>query len=172
MSGPVPSTSGHEAALNLISAHALKVEAFTFQCKDCSLDQRIKEFRDLETLGIRKNESSLYDTFMQTINFQAGRYCVRLPWKDSRPTLPDNLDLERRLYGLLRRLWQEPRILKEYDAIIKEQLGKGIVEFVDNPWNSTSEKEHYIPHHAVFSNDKLPSCELFMTLHLRRMDLP
>ena len=155
LSGPVPNVSGHEAALNLISAHALKVEAFTFQCNDCSLDQRIKEFWDLETLGIRKNESSVYDTFMQTINFQAGRYCVRLPWKDSHPTLPDNLDLsQRRLYGLLRRLRQEPRILKEYDAIIKEQLEKGIVEVVDNPWNSTSEKVHYIPHHAVFRNDK------------------
>ena len=155
LSGPVPNVSGHEAALNLISAHALKVEAFTFQCNDCSLDQRIKEFWDLETLGIRKNESSVYDTFMQTINFQAGRHCVRLPWKDSHPTLPDNLDLsQRRLYGLLRRLRQEPRILKEYDAIIKEQLEKGIVEVVDNPWNSTSEKVHYIPHHAVFRNDK------------------
>ena len=44
LSGPVPNISGHEAALNLISAHALKVEAFTLQCNDCSLDQRIKEF--------------------------------------------------------------------------------------------------------------------------------
>ena len=155
LSGPVPNISGHEASLNLISAHALKVEAFTLQCNDCSLDQRIREFWDLETLGIRKNESSVYDKFMQTINFQDGRYCVRLPWKDSHPTLPDNVDLsQRRLYGLLRRLRQEPRILKEYDAIIKEQLKKGIVEVVDNPWNSTSEKVHYIPHHAVIRNDK------------------
>ena len=30
LSGPVPNISGHEAALNLISAHALKVEAFAF----------------------------------------------------------------------------------------------------------------------------------------------
>ena len=129
LSGPVPNISGPEATLNLMSAHALKVKAFTLQCNDCDLYQRLKEFCDLETLGIRKSESSVYDKFMQTINFQAGRYCVRLPWKDSHPTLPDNLDLsQRRLYGLLRRLRQEPEILKEYDAIIKEQLEKELLK--------------------------------------------
>ena len=64
LSGPAPNISDSDATLNLISAHALKVEALTLQCNDCNLDQRLKEFWDLETLGIRKSESLVYGTFI------------------------------------------------------------------------------------------------------------
>ena len=50
-----------------------------------------------------------------------------MPWKDSCQTILTSAK-DFRLYGLLRDLWHEPRILKEYDAVIKEQLEKGIFE--------------------------------------------
>ncbi len=68
--------------------------------------------------------------------------------------LPDNYELSRRrLGGLLRRLQQDPAILREYDAIVREQLSKGIVEEV-NPFSETQGVVHYLPHHPVIHQDK------------------
>ena len=36
-------------------------------------------------------------------------------------------DVVRRLFGLLRRLKQNPSLLREYDAVIRDQLAKGII---------------------------------------------
>eukprot|EP00731_Ephydatia_muelleri_P033093 Em0025g49a len=74
---------------------------------------------------------SVYDNFINSIQLRDGRYCVKLPWKDPYCTLPSNYDLcQKRLHGLLRRLKQDTRLLKEYDGVIREQLTKGIVEKV------------------------------------------
>ena len=63
--------------------------------------------------------------------------------------MPDNYQLSvNRLQGLLRRLKQDPTILKEYDAIIRDQLRKGIIEAVpadEAPLRTT----HYLPHLAI-----------------------
>ena len=78
LSGPVPGVShgGTCTSVNFASTHVLKVE-----CSDCNLDTTLKAFWDLDTLGIKGNESSVYEDFMQTIDFKNGRYCVHLPWK-------------------------------------------------------------------------------------------
>ena len=155
LSGPVPGITFGETSTNLISAHALKLETSVLQCHDCDLDQRLKKFWDLETLGIKEGEMPAYSQFMEGITFQDGRYCVQLPWKNPHPTLPDNFKLsQRRLCGLLRRLRQEPSLLQRYDTVIKEQLKEGIVEVVQDPWTSVMEKVHYIPHHGVIRDDK------------------
>ena len=75
------------------------------EVSEASLDERLKSFRDLETLGIRNIECSVYDHFIESIRFRNGRYYVRLLWKDPHCMLPDNYDLsQKRLYGLLNRL--------------------------------------------------------------------
>ena len=99
-----------------------------------TLDDTLKKFWDLETIGIKTEESSVYEEFMQNIVFRDGRYCVHLPWKGYHPPLPDNFNLcQTRLFGLIRRLRQSPHILREYDNIIQDQISKGIVEIVEDP---------------------------------------
>eukprot|EP00731_Ephydatia_muelleri_P009508 Em0005g94a len=128
----------------------------TLPSGDSSLDQTLKMFWDLESIGIEAKESSVYEEFMQNIKFQNGRYCVRLPWKEHHPPLPDNFSLSQtRLLGLVRRLKQSPHIFKEYDNIIQDQISLGIVEIVSDPWNtSRSNQIHYLPHHGVVREDK------------------
>ncbi|KAL5490724.1 hypothetical protein EMCRGX_G015900 [Ephydatia muelleri] len=71
------------------------------------------------------------------------------------PTQPDDHILETsRLLGLLKHLRNDPQILKEYDAVIQEQIRKGIVEIVSDPWNSKAEQVHYLLHHPVIKKDK------------------
>ena len=69
--------------------------------------------------------------------------------------LPDNYDLsKKRLYGLLNRLRHNTGLLSEYDASIRDQIAKGIVEVVKNPSDGELGRIHYLPHHPVIREDK------------------
>ena len=80
LSGPVPGICSESSSVNALSCHVLKVEASQHGYSNASLDQALRKFWDLETLGINPEEPSVYDDFMHTITFQNGRYCVSLPW--------------------------------------------------------------------------------------------
>ena len=120
-----------------------------------NLDDQLKSFWDLESFGVNPTERLVHDEFGESVAFKNGRYEVALPWKKFHPPLSDNYDLSmKRLHGLLRRLRQDDVILDEYDSIIRSQIQQGIVEVVDKPEQMTSNKTHYLPHHAVIRRDK------------------
>ena len=82
LSGPVPGVSHGGTSVNFASTQVLKVE-----CSDFDLDKTLKAFWDLDTLGIKDSKSSVYEDFMQNIDFKNGRYCVHLPCKNMHPVL-------------------------------------------------------------------------------------
>ena len=97
LSGPVSGMSQKATLVNLVTTHALLVD--THQPQE-SLDYQLKQFWDLESMGIRPDECSIYDTFEKGILCSGERYQVSLPWKESHLPLPDNYDLAlRRLNG-------------------------------------------------------------------------
>ena len=154
LSGP---TDVQETTVNLTftATHALKIEACPI---GQILDDRLSRFWDLETLGIARDEPSVYDKFTQQISFNGERYQVRLPWKETHPPLPDNLELcRRRLTSLLKRLRQNPQLLADYNAVIKDQLKKGIIEVIPDPMTADGDRIHYLPHHCVVRQDKTTS---------------
>ena len=155
LSGPVEGVPQADAAVNLISTHTLKVGVQDAPDSKQDLDQRLKMFWDLETLGIVEDELSVYEEFEKTLVFKDGRYEVQLPWKQMHPLLPDNRELsQKRLNGLLKRLRQNPQILRQYDTVIRDQINKGIVEVVQEAEAPEDRAVHYLPHHAVVREDK------------------
>ena len=155
LSGPVQGLQQGNSRVNLISTHSLRVGGEIVQNDKQDLDERLKMFWNLDALGIIEDECSVYEEFERSILFKGGRYEVHLPWKEPHPSLPDNYELsQKRLKGLLERLRQSPHVLKEYDAVIKDQLDKGIVEVVKQPELSCGQEVHYMPHHAVVREDK------------------
>ena len=101
-----------------------------------------------------KNELPVAEKFSQQITFNGKRYSVALQWKEDHLPLPNHLDLcHKRLQGLLKRLKQNPPLLKDYYSVIKDQIDNGIVEVVDNPLSGT-DNTHYLPHHCVVQLDK------------------
>ena len=123
-----------------------------------NLDDQLRRFWELESLGIMKDEPFVYDKFVQRISFDGQRYQVSLPWKENAPPLPDNFELcHRRLDSLLRRLKQNPPLLAEYDSVIRDQLSRGIIEVVNNTSSDGHERIHYLPHHGVVRQDKTTS---------------
>ena len=134
-----------------MTSHVLKCA--TEQVPYEGLEGEVKKFWDLESLGIKT--PSIHEEFLEKLTHRGDHYQVNLPWKATHPPLPDNYELsQRRLSSLLSRLRKEPNVLKEYDNIIKEQIDRGIVEFVDKEARPESNRIHYIPHHAVIRRDK------------------
>ena len=69
--------------------------------------------------------------FQNSVSFNENHYEVKLQWRREPIELTNSYELSKYwLYGLLNRLRQTPDLLKEYDAIIKEQLRQGIAELV------------------------------------------
>ncbi len=120
-----PATASKQVAVNLAVAttHALKIDSFV---AEPSLDDQLKRFWELESLGIPIHQSSVYERFLKHIRFDGKRYQVCLPWKEHHSPLPDHYGLcRKRLERLLRKLKQNPQRLSEYNGIIREQLKNG-----------------------------------------------
>ena len=45
---------------------------------DNSLNEKIDKFWDLDTIGIKENETSVYDRFINDIKFENSRYSVSI----------------------------------------------------------------------------------------------
>lgn len=82
LSGPTSFDDGSTCHTNIVTTHALLVDA--------QLDQRLQSFWDLESLGICNHEKTMYDEFSESVTFSEGRYQVSLPWKQQHKPLPDN----------------------------------------------------------------------------------
>ena len=155
LSGPMSQSdpdSNPEPSVTNLNVHVLHAESQPIEA--CTLKDQLRSFWELESLGIREKEETLYDEFASVVKFKNGRYEVPLPWKEFHDPLPTNYQLSMsRLRGLLRRLKQEPTVLKEYDRIIQEQLKRGIIEAVPSS-EAPPKTTHYLPHHAVIRQDK------------------
>eukprot|EP00795_Rhopilema_esculentum_P005667 gene5667-10907_t len=154
LSGPVnvPIHGGNTYSYHT-STHVMKV--LHEPCKDEDLKHDLKMFWDYETLGIKENEPSVYDEFLNNVEFLNDRYEVSLPLKEDHKIIPDNYSVsEKRLFSLLNKLKNHPEVLNEYDKIISDQLKNGIIERVDPTVNFDVGKTHYLPHRAVVREDK------------------
>ena len=154
LSGPVQgSPPPGIVSVNLVNTYSLMVDAYQQQTEN-ELDNQLKMFWDLESLGVKHDEPSVYEEFLKAIVYKYPRYEVSLPWKQTYPVLHNHYKLAlRRLNGLLKRLRQNPEILSQYDSVIKEQLNKGIIESVNNSALITH-PVHYLSHHAIIRGDK------------------
>ena len=158
LSGPVSSTSSicSSETVNFTATHVLKVEAKIATETVDPLKSVLQKFWDYETLGIKNQENSVYDNFVENVEFVNGKYQVRLPFKEDHELLPDNfLHSKIRLHSLLRRMQSKPEILAQYNNVIQEQLSEGIIEPV--PADSDGPvigRGHYIPHREVIREDK------------------
>ena len=63
----------------------------------------MKQFWDLELLGIKQNEKEIYESLWENIQINnENRYEVELPFKENHPLIPDNYnECEKRLMKLL-----------------------------------------------------------------------
>ena len=120
---------------------------------------QLEDFWKLETLGISEpvsvnDDDKALQKFNDTVRFEDGRYQVTWPWKEEYPSLPTNYELAMgKLRSLVNRLTRNPEHLTKYDAVIQDQLHKGIIEIVPEEESANTSK-HYIPHHEIVTPEK------------------
>ena len=79
--------------------------------QDNSLSEKTNRFWDLDTIGVKENETSVYERFISDIKFENSRYSVPLPFKENPPILPGNYQLSlNRLKKLKERLDKTPHL--------------------------------------------------------------
>ena len=89
-----------------------------------NLDGNVKKFWDLENIGIKENEKSMYQELSDEINInKEGCYEVYLPFKISHPVLPDNFEQCKESFeSKFNQLKNDPELLSKYDETFKEHL--------------------------------------------------
>ena len=121
---------------------------------------QLENLWSLEMIGIKdplsiESDDEALDKFCENIKFEDGRYYITWPWKGDNIHLPDNFGLAfKRMKLLIHRLQFDKELLQNYDAIIKQQLDKGIIEKVDTTMVSDTRK-HYLPHHPILTPSKV-----------------
>ena len=86
------------------------------------------------------------EKFIEDITHNGERYEVKLPFKEGHPILPDSYQLSKtRLESLLRRLKLKLEVLKHYDEVIQEKLGRSIIEPVNLEERRAVSNVHYLP---------------------------
>ncbi|CAB4007702.1 E3 ubiquitin- ligase DZIP3 [Paramuricea clavata] len=89
----------------------------------------ITKFWDLESIGIKDQNSDVHESVISDLKFSGTRYSVGLPWKESQDPLPTNYEFSlKRMKGQIKRLNKDPVLLGEYDSIIKAQEEAGVIE--------------------------------------------
>ena len=145
---------GKRDEYNALATHALKCSDV---CND-NLPDDVNKFWDLESIGIRHDENSVYDDFTNSIKFveSDNLYEVRLPWKPAHPVLPNNYsNAVTRLQSTIAKLRKTPDILKQYADIFDDQFERGIIEVCpETDDQDEGEVIHYLPHRPVLRDDK------------------
>ena len=145
--------TGHTETLTRWSLHA-QVET----CEE--LSRKLDKFWSWESSGLFDDTKvlSIVDKgvealWRKTIKKQDGRYVLPIPFRHTKPELPDSRAMAlRRLDGLKRRLQRDSALRTAYAAGITELLVQGYAEPAGRTAQSTL--VWYIPHHPVISASK------------------
>ena len=115
----------------------------------------LEDFWNVESIGVvdnstLSNDETAKSMFKDTLKFEEGRYQVTWPWKEEHPDLPVNHELAMgRLKSFISRLKCKPDVMTQYDAIIQDQVKKGIIEKISG--HVQDGNKHNLPHHAVIN---------------------
>ena len=121
--------------------------------QDNFLNVKTDIFWDLDGTGIKENETSVYDRFINDINLENCRYSVSVPFKENQPILPDKYQLSLNCLKKLKdQLDKRPHLLNEYLKIFDEYLKLGIIEEVQTQGDTG--QVVYLPRKEVVKEDR------------------
>ena len=162
--------SGDQAeASNTAYLHTFRAQIVSQE--DRPLGELLKSFWDLETIGItpecsvglNPEEKLAWRKVSESIKFNGERYEVAVPWRNERPSLPENRGMaERRLQLVERKLAKDTMLANAYQQCIDENEKKGYIREVpeDDP---KPERKWFLPHFPVVRPEKAATKASFLT---------
>ena len=131
-------------------------------CLNDVSDVTLRNFWDLESLGIRNDKDGVVDPVLQgfsdTVNFSDGRYEVSLPWKDScggRQLMNNEKLAKKRLDSLSRKLAKDTVLKKRYDEALEEMEVNGVIEEVPPAEFVSPYPTFYMPHRPIIKESRV-----------------
>ncbi|KAF8789244.1 hypothetical protein HNY73_007194 [Argiope bruennichi] len=145
---------GWSASGRLEEAKTNDVLVSCFLLNDNSIEDTLKQFFDLESLGIRDDpcihEDQALKIFNDKVQYNNGRYIVELPFHKHIKELSDNLIVAKQRFQILwRRLQKDTDLHSKYEEIIQDYLNLGIIEKVDTCELCKDKPFYYLPHQVV-----------------------
>ena len=105
-----------------------------------------------------RNDKKFISKMTEGIRVTDGQHFeMPLPFKDSKPILPNNKEVAKKRLGLLRKRFQrDPKYKDDYTAFMKDILDRGYAEKVlpAHQNNEIQGSVWYIPHHGVYHPKK------------------
>ncbi|CAL1262645.1 unnamed protein product [Larinioides sclopetarius] len=130
-----------------------------FLISERSIEDTLKQFFDLESLGIKddpcfREKDQALQIFNDTVQFNNGRYIVELPFRKHFKELSDNfLIAKQRFQNLWRRLQRDTDLHLQYQETIQDYLNQGIIEKVDTSECNKDKPIYFLPHQVVKKED-------------------
>ncbi|GFU89679.1 DUF1758 domain-containing protein [Trichonephila clavipes] len=129
-----------------------------FSCcllKDNSVEDTLKLFFELESLGIKDNpcyrkDDQAMNIFKETVQYNNNRYVVELPFRKHWNELSNNISVaKQRFQSLWRRLRRDKTLYTQYKETIQDYLNQGIIEKVNDTEINVHKPMYYLPHQAI-----------------------
>ena len=107
--------------------------------KEEALNSLVKQFWDLESIGITKStaaemtpsEKLAWEKARNSLRFDGTRYEIAVPWKNCRPQLPSNrLMAKNRLKSVEQKLLRDGELGRAYQGVIEDYLEKKYIRKV------------------------------------------
>ena len=130
----------------------------------CQVDESVKRFWEIESCGTENFNSRIHtveetealNKLKESVSYNSAnsRYKITVPWKDNRPTLPDNREQALiRLSSTEKKLKKDHVVSKEYQQTIESYMKKGYLRRV--PESETIPPQiWYLPHFPIIRMDK------------------
>ena len=90
LSGPVCGAMEHTSLVRSPTNHMMHISTMQLHDAKRDLSNALKAFWELESLGIKLEEPSVYEEFKRTISFKESHYEVHLPWISPHAKLSTN----------------------------------------------------------------------------------
>ncbi|XP_062536046.1 uncharacterized protein LOC134205118 [Armigeres subalbatus] len=129
---------------------------------DMDIDKVLRKFWEVEEISkpklLTQDEQQAVNIFDTTHHRDdTGRFTVRLPFDESKPTLGKSLPAAiQRLKAMERKFARDPDFKRMYGEFMAEYLDLGHMERIrDDEVNVSPEKSFYLPHHGIMRQDSV-----------------
>ena len=173
ITGSLPNVPGNSCSSNTVTVLKVGVDQSPWNDSMLPIEgDSIDKLWRLDNIGIvdephKTTDEEILKSFHDSIYFRDGHYTVRFPWKEFPPKLPNNFAMAKgRFTSLMRKLDKDPKLLKNYEDVLQDQLKRGFIEKVPEE-EIMSSNTHYLPHHPIIRDHPTTPVRIVMDCSAR-----
>ena len=126
--------------------------------EESEINLSLRKFWEVEEIvqkekAMSREDQKVIEQLCESMSFDNGNCRVGIPWKEGKPTLPNNYEMAvRRLENTEKRLEHCPEVQQAYQKTISQYLDKGYIHKVGQ--TDENDKMWFLPHFPVVRPEK------------------